>query len=61
MNIDTELWRWPQWAAISTWTLNIVVTAFLHGKPRTDNYNVLLPILSAAIGAYIMAMGGFFG
>lgn len=53
--------HWQQWTIVIGWALSILLSAALHGKPRTGNYDVLTVIISAAISFWILYSAGFFG
>ena len=50
----------PQIILLSLVALNLLANAYLHGKPRTGNYNLFLGLLNAGILIWILVAGGFF-
>ena len=61
ITIDTDLWGWPQWIMISIWAIVLILTAFLHGKPRTGSHNLGTALIHVGLAAFILSKGGFFG
>ena len=51
----------PQIIYLSITLLNLLITAYMHGKPRTDKYNIFVTILSTTVGLMLLTLGGFFG
>ena len=51
----------PQIILLVLLGLNLLATAYLHGKPRTGNYNLLTALINAGIIIWLLVSGGFFG
>jgi hypothetical protein len=52
-------WDWPQYVIAAVYCLNLLATANLHGKPRTGKWSFPGSAISAALGVWILYMGGF--
>ena len=50
----------PQIILLSLVALNLLATAYLHGKPRTGNFNIFGALVNAGILIWILVAGGFF-
>jgi hypothetical protein len=50
----------PQIIILSLMSLNWLLTAHLHGKPKTGNYNIFITIVGNLINLAILYWGGFF-
>jgi hypothetical protein len=50
----------PQIIAICFMGVGLLLTAFLHGKPRTDKFNVFSTLVSDALWIGLLLWGGFF-
>lgn len=57
---DMAHWAWPQWTYIVLIGLNIVIAAFLDGKPKNQNYSFALAVLAGATSLFVLASGGFY-
>lgn len=53
-------WGWPEWTWIALAFLALFIHAAMHGKPVAGNYNFMVKVLSIALTAFILFMGGFF-
>jgi hypothetical protein len=50
----------PQIIALVLIGLNLLISAYLHGKPKSGKHNVFLALLNAGITIWILSSGGFF-
>ena len=51
----------PQIILLSLLGLQLLLTAYLHGKPRDGKHNIFFKLIDAAILIWILIAGGFFG
>jgi len=51
--------EWPQITMIVLYAINILVSAALHGMPKTGKNNVLATIIGTGLGVWILYEGGF--
>ena len=51
----------PQIILLVILGLNLLATAYLHGKPRTGNFNIFGALVNAGILRWLLVSGGFFG
>ena len=51
----------PQIILLVLLGLNLLATAYLHGKPRTGNFNIFGALVNAGILIWLLVSGGFFG
>lgn len=50
----------PQIILISMWSLNLLLTSYQHGKPKTGTHNIFTTIIATIIEGSILYFGGFF-
>jgi hypothetical protein len=50
----------PQIIWIVMASVNLLLTAYLHGKPKDGNHNIWLTILGSIIMLSLLIGGGFF-
>ena len=50
----------PQIILLVLVALNLLANAYLHGKPRNGNYNLLTALINAGIIIWLLVAGGFF-
>lgn len=51
---------WPQYLVITLHVINFFMVAYLHGKPKTEPWDIRTTICSSMISIWILWMGGFF-
>ena len=51
----------PQIILISLIGVSLLLESYLHGKPRSGNYNIFEKIISYMIEIGLLCWGGFFG
>ena len=52
--------RWPQITLISLLGIELLLTAYLHGKERKDKFNFWKKLINAGVFIFILWQGGFF-
>jgi hypothetical protein len=52
-------WGWPQWVYAGLLAIVPLLTAVLHGMPRTGKHDFWLSVCASGIGAWLLWMGGF--
>jgi len=50
----------PQIILLVLLGLNLLANAYMHGKPKTGNYNLLNAFINAGIIIWLLVAGGFF-
>lgn len=50
----------PQWIVVGLFVLNLMISAWQHGKPERPS-NVLLSVVGVGIMILLLVWGGFFG
>lgn len=50
----------PQIIVIILSALNALTIAYMHGKPKTGEYNIFSYLVSLAVTYWILIAGGFF-
>lgn len=50
----------PQIILLSMWFLNLLLSSYMHGKPKTGNHSIFDALLGTAIEGTILYFGGFF-
>lgn len=53
--------RAPQIIYIVLISIRLLYTAYKHGQPRDDDYNILIALIGTALGVGLLIWGGFFG
>jgi hypothetical protein len=51
----------PQIILLVLLGFQLLMTAYMHGKPRTGEYNIFFGLINASILIWILIAGGFFG
>jgi len=51
----------PQIILLVILGLNLLATAYLHGKPRTGKFNIFGALGNVGILIWLLVSGGFFG
>ena len=51
----------PQIILLTLLGIQLLITAYLHGKPRDGKHNVFVKLIDAGILIWILVAGGFFG
>ena len=51
----------PQIILLSLLGLQLLLTAYLHGKPKDGKHNIFVRLIDGAILIWILVAGGFFG
>jgi hypothetical protein len=51
----------PQIILLTLLGIQLLLTAYLHGKPRDGKHNVFVKLIDAGILIWILVAGGFFG
>ena len=51
----------PQIILLVIMGLNLLASAYLHGKPRTGKFNIFGALVNAGILIWLLVSGGFFG
>jgi hypothetical protein len=51
----------PQIILLSFLGLQLLLTACMHGKPRSGEHNIFIRLIESAIIGWILIAGGFFG
>jgi hypothetical protein len=41
--------------------INLLVSAYLHGKPQNGDHNIFTSLVNAGILIWVLIAGGFFG
>lgn len=50
----------PQIILLSLIGLNLLISSYLHGKPKEGNYSVFVSIVGVTIHLTLLYFGGFF-
>ena len=50
----------PQIILLVLLGLNLLASAYLHGKPKSGKHNLFLAMLNAGVLLWILISGGFF-
>jgi hypothetical protein len=50
----------PQIILIVLLAINLLINAYLHGRPRTGTHNLFVSLLNAGITLWVLIAGGFF-
>lgn len=61
ITINTDVWHWPQWTAITLIALALFLEISMTGVPRTGTFSAFYATVRAAIWVDILSFGGFFG
>jgi hypothetical protein len=51
----------PQIILLTLLGIELLLTAYMHGRPRTSTYNIFMRIVDSAVLIWILIAGGFFG
>lgn len=51
----------PQIILLTLLGLQLLLTAYYHGKPRDGKHNIFVRLIDSAILLWILIAGGFFG
>jgi len=51
----------PQIILLTLLGIQLLITAYMHGKERTGTHNIFFRIIDAGILIWILISGGFFG
>jgi hypothetical protein len=51
----------PQIILLTLLGIQLLLTAYMHGKERTGTHNIFFRIIDSAILLWILFAGGFFG
>lgn len=50
----------PQIIMVCLWFVSLLLTSYLHGKPKTDKHNIFTSIIGVAVQFLLLLWGGFF-
>jgi hypothetical protein len=50
----------PQIIIVLLWFVSLLLTAYLHGKPKTDKHNIFSSLIATLINFLLLWWGGFF-
>jgi len=53
-------WLWPQWLMLTWFSLNLLLGAAYHDKPKKGNYSFIPTVVAVGISAWVLYSGGFF-
>jgi hypothetical protein len=51
----------PQIILLTLLGIQLLCTAYMHGRPRTSTYNIFGLLIDNAVLIWILIAGGFFG
>ena len=51
----------PQIILLTLLGIQLLITAYMHGKERTGTHNIFMRIVDAGLLIWILIAGGFFG